>query len=388
MPTSLLFTPMSLRGLDLRNRIVIPPMGQYSAVEGMASDWHFAHLARFALGGAGLIIVEATAVHRDGRITHGDLGLWSDEQIAPLRRITAFLKAQGAAPGIQLGHAGRKSAMQRPWHGNGPLDDTDRMRGEDVWRVVAPSPVPTNGGWLMPATLSLDEMAMLRACWRRATLRALEAGFEAVEVHGAHGYLLHEFLSPLANRRNDAYGGDRAGRMRFPLEVAETVRAVWPKDRPVFFRVSAVDGADGGSTLDDTVELAQELKARDIDVIDCSSGGISGPATAARIPRPPGFQVPYAERIRREAGIQTMAVGLIFDAHHAEEVLRNGQADLIGIGREALYNPNWPHHAERALAGRADFQHWPVQAGWWLTRREQWLDQRRSEHVASEALAR
>jgi len=376
MTKPVLFTPIALREVKLRNRIAISPMCQYSAKDGVANDWHFAHLARFALGGAGLIFVEATAVRREGRITHGDLGLWEDAQIAPLRRIAEFLKAEGAVPAIQLGHAGRKASMQRPWHGNGPLDANDRTRGEEVWPIVAPSPLPMDEGWLVPHALDRGEMATLREDFRRATLRAVDAGFEAVEIHGAHGYLLQSFLSPIGNRRNDAYGGDRAGRMRFPLEVVETVRAAWPKERPLFFRVSAVDGLEGGWTLDDTVALAQELKARGIDVVDCSSGGIAGSATAARIPRSPGFQLPFAERVRREAGIKTMAVGLILEAHQAEAALEAGQADLIAIGREALYDPNWPLRAERALTGEAgmfDFSHWPVQAGWWLERRERGL---------------
>jgi 2,4-dienoyl-CoA reductase-like NADH-dependent reductase (Old Yellow Enzyme family) len=374
MAQPLLLSPTTLRGVTLRNRIVISPLCQYSAADGMANDWHFAHLARFALGGAGAVFVEATAVHKDGRITHGDMGLWSDAHIAPLRRIADFLRAQGAMPAIQLGHAGRKASMQRPWHGNGPLDRSDQARGEEVWRIVAPSAVAMDEGWLMPVELTPAEMTELCEHFRRAALRAAEAGFGVVELHGAHGYLLHSFLSPLSNRRNDAYGGDRAGRMRFPLEIVETVRAAWPKDRPMFFRTSSVDGIDGGWTLDDTVALARELKARDVDVIDCSSGGIAGSATAARIARHPGFQVPFAERIKRDTGIKTMAVGLILEPQQAEAVLQHGQADLIAIGRQALYDPNWPLHAERALMGdAADFERWPVQAGWWLERRERGL---------------
>jgi 2,4-dienoyl-CoA reductase-like NADH-dependent reductase (Old Yellow Enzyme family) len=239
---------------------------------------------------------------------------------------------------------------------------------------VAPSPLPLEEGWLMPAALDAGDLAALREDWRRAALRALEAGFEVVEIHGAHGYLLQSFLSPLANRRNDAYGSDRAGRMRFALEIAETVRAAWPAERPVFFRVSAVDGIEGGWTLEDKVVLAQELKARGIDVVDCSSGGIAGSATAARVPRVPGFQVPFAARVRREAGIATMAVGLILEPPQAEAILARGEADLVAIGREALYDPNWALHAERALGPEsADFAHWPVQAGWWLDRRERGL---------------
>jgi len=374
MAQPLLFTPVTLREVALRNRIVIPPMCQYSATDGRANDWHLVHLGRFALGGAGLVFVEATAIHPEGRITHGDMGLWSDAHIAPLKRVAAFLKAEGTVPAIQLAHAGRKASMQRPWHGNGPLDASDRARGEEAWPIVAPSPLPLDEGWLMPTALEANDLGALREAWRCAALRALEAGFEVVEIHGAHGYLLNTFLSPLTNRRTDRYGGDRAGRMRFPLEIAETLRAAWPKDRPVFFRVSSVDGIDGGSTLEDTVALARELKVRGIDVLDCSSGGIAGSATAARVPRVPGFQVPFAERVRREVGIATMAVGLILEPRQAEAVLARGQADLIAIGREALYDPNWPLHAERVLSPEsADFAHWPVQAGWWLDRRERGL---------------
>ena len=383
MDTPLLFRPLSLRGVPLRNRIVISPMCQYSAVDGLASDWHLVHLGRFALGGAGTVFVEATAVHRDGRITNGDLGLWSDAQVPPLRRIARFLAEQGAVPAIQLAHAGRKASMQRPWHGNGPIDDMDRARGEDAWPVVAPSALPMDEGWLVPHELSPAEMAALREAWRQAAVRALESGFEIVELHAAHGYLLHEFLSPLSNRRGDAYGGDRAGRMRFPLEVAETLRAVWPQDRPVFVRVSAVDGIEGGWTLEDTVAFARELKARGVDLVDCSSGGLAGSATAARVPRGPGFQVPFAERIRREAEVMTMAVGLIIEPQQAEDILKKGQADLVAIGREALFDPNWPAHAELALgASRDPFASWPVQHGWWLERRERALRALRDKAAA------
>lgn len=369
MTHPLLFSPIDLRGVRLRNRVVISPMCQYSAHDGMAGDYHLVHLGKMAMGGAGLIFTEATAVHERGRITHGDIGLWHDAQIAPLRRITDFLKDFGAVPAVQLAHAGRKASMQRPWFGNGPLNAEDIARGDTPWPVVAPSPIPLDEGWLVPHELDEAEMADLKECWRTAALRALDAGFEVAEVHGAHGYLLHEFLSPLTNHRTDGYGGDRAGRMRFPLEVVETVRAVWPDDRPLFFRVSSVDGIEGGWTLEDTVVLARELKERGVDVIDCSSGGLAGSATATRVPRGPGFQVPFAERVRSEVEVPTMAVGLIREARQAEEILASGAADLIAIGREALFNPNWPLHAEQELGVGGDFASWPVQYGWWLEKR-------------------
>jgi 2,4-dienoyl-CoA reductase-like NADH-dependent reductase (Old Yellow Enzyme family) len=373
MTAPLLFSPCALRGVTLRNRVVISPMCQYSASDGMANDWHFAHLARFAIGGAGLVFTEAAAVERGGRITHGDVGIWRDEQIAPLKRIAAFLKSQGAVPAIQLAHAGRKASMQRPWHGNGPMGPADLARGEQPWSVVAPSPIPVDAGWLVPHELTLAEIEQIKSHWRSATSRALEAGFDVAEVHGAHGYLLHEFLSPISNRRTDAYGGDRAGRMRLALEIARIVREAWPDDRPVFFRVSSTDGVDGGWSLDDSVALARELKATGVDVIDCSSGGISGSATAARVKRTLGFQVPFSERIRREAGLPTVAVGLILEAQQAEAVLQAGQADLIAIGRQALFDPNWALHAELALGVDNEFASWPPQAGWWLDKRQRSL---------------
>jgi len=372
MTQPMLFTPITLRGVTLKNRIVISPMCQYSAKDGFVTDWHFVHLGKFAQGGAAAVFVEASAVEPRGRITYGDAGIWSDAHVAPLKRIASFVKSQGAVPAMQLAHAGRKASMQRPWHGNGPLGDGDQKRGETPWPIVAPSAIAMDEGWLTPSALATDDLAKLREAWRLAVARTIDAGFEMLELHSAHGYLLHEFLSPLSNKRNDAYGGDRGGRMRFPLEVAETIRAAWPKDKPLFVRISSVDGLDGGWSLDDSIAYALELKARGVDVIDCSSGGLVGSATAARIPRGLGFQVPFAEAIRKEAGIATMSVGLIVDPQQAETVLQNGQADLVAIGREALFDPNWPLHARYLLAGAADdvFADWPEQYGWWLTRRE------------------
>src|SRR5512146_87677 len=241
-----LFTPIELRGVTLKNRVVISPMCQYSAVDGQANDWHLVHLGRFALGGAAMVFTEATAVEARGRITYGDLGLWSEEHVPGLRRVAAFLREHGAVPAIQLAHAGRKASMQRPWHGNGPMDAHDRARGELPWPIVAPSALPLDEGWLMPHELSVAEIASLQQSWRAAALRALEAGFEALELHSAHGYLGHEFLSPRSNRRGGRYGGDLAGRMRFTLELAETVRAAWPQDKPLFVRLSSVAGSEGG----------------------------------------------------------------------------------------------------------------------------------------------
>lgn len=378
----LLFSPLTLRGLTLKNRVVISPMCQYSARDGMADDWHLVHLGKMATGGAGLVFTEAAAVVAEGRITHGDLGIWSDAHVAPLKRIAGFIKGNGAVPAIQLAHAGRKASMQRPWHGNGPIDDTDRARGEDAWRIVAPSAIPLDSGWLVPHELSVEEIRRVQGHWRDAALRALAAGFEIIEMHSAHGYLGHEFLSPLSNKRTDGYGGDLRGRMRYTLELAETLRAAWPQDKPLFVRISSVDGIEGGWTIEDTVTLAKELATRGADVIDCSSGGLMGSATAARIKRDPGFQVPFAERVKKEVDIKSMAVGLILDARQAEQILQDKRADLIAIGRQSLYNPNWALHAQVELGAQGQYESWPVQYGWWLDKRQHILSDEAKRKIA------
>lgn len=367
-----LFSPFTLRSVTAKNRIVVSPMCQYSAIDGVANDWHLVHLGKFAQGGAGIVMVEATAVAENGRITHGDVGLWHDGQTAPLKRIADFIRDQGSVPAIQLAHAGRKASMQRPWYGNAALNDADKARGDMPWQVVAPSPIPMDDGWLTPQEMTEADMATLRDQWRLAALRAAEAGYELLEVHCAHGYLLHEFLSPLSNRRTDSYGGDRDGRMRYPLDIIETVRAVWPDNLPLAVRISSVDGVDGGIEIEDSLAFVREAKARGADVIDCSSGGLIGSATAARIPRGYSFQVPYAEAIRKEADIPTMAVGLILHPQQAEDVIAKGQADLVAIGREVLFDPNWPLHAQLSLSETNGdvFAAWPKQYGWWLERRE------------------
>jgi 2,4-dienoyl-CoA reductase-like NADH-dependent reductase (Old Yellow Enzyme family) len=373
MSAPLLFTPINLRDVRAKNRIVLSPMCQYSASDGHVTDWHLVHLGKFAQGGAGLVFLEATAVERRGRITHGDVGIWDDAQIAGLKRITDFLRSQGAVPAIQLAHAGRKASMARPWYGNGPLTQADFERGDRPWETLAASEVPLDSEWLVPRAANDADLDALRVAYRTATLRALEAGFDIVEVHAAHGYLLHSFLSPIANVRADAYGGSLANRMRFPLEIAKIVRDEWPAQKPVFFRVSSIDDVDGGWTLDDTIELALALKSIGIDSIDCSSGGILGSATAATkssLPRVPGFQLPFTERVRNEVGLVTMAVGLILTPRQAEEALQEGRTDLIAVGREALFNPNWPLHAGLELGADPNFGEWPQQYGWWLTRRE------------------
>ena len=328
-----LFSPLTLRGLTLRNRIMMSPMCMYSAAEdGQATDWHLAHYGARATGGAGLIVTEATAVEPRGRISQNDLGLWDDAQVEPLARIARLVQAEGAAMGVQLAHAGRKAFS--PQRGHGPQ------------MPVAPSALPFDESWCKPHKLAQDEIGQLVAAWRSAAARALAAGLDVIEIHAAHGYLSHQFLSPLANRRTDAYGGSLAHRIRFLLEVTDAVRQVWPPDKPLFVRVSATDWVAGGLTPDQVVIVARELGKRGVDLIDCSSGGVvpvSPPATGA------GYQVPFAEQIRREAGIATAAVGLIGAPELADEIVRNGRTDLVAMGRELLRNPCWPLHAARTL---------------------------------------
>lgn len=368
----LLFSPMTIGDVTLKNRIVISPMCTYSANDGIASDWHEVHLGQFALGGAGLVFTEAAAVAENARITHGDLGIWSDAHAAALKPIVGFLKAHGAVPGIQLAHAGRKASMQRPWFGNGPLGADDFARGDQPWEIGAPSPLPVDQGWLVPHEMTIDEIHTVQRNFAAAAARAATVGFEVLEIHSAHGYLGNTFLSPISNKRNDAYGGDLAGRMRFILETAEQVRAAWPAGQPLFVRISSIDGVEGGWQLDDTVVLARELKARGVDVMDCSSGGIGGPATAtaSREAIPMGFRLPFSERVRADVDMPTMTHGFIIQAKHAESILQEGRADLIAIAREALFNPYWPRHAAYELGADPQFDDWPTQYGWWLVRRE------------------
>jgi 2,4-dienoyl-CoA reductase-like NADH-dependent reductase (Old Yellow Enzyme family) len=348
-------------------------MCQYSAEDGHVTDWHLVHLGKFAQGGAGIVFLEATAVEARGRITHGDTGIWSDSHVEGLARIARFIKGQNALPAIQLAHAGRKASMARPWYGNGPLTQADLDRGERPWPIVAPSAKSVDEGWAVPRSAEPSDLNEIRDSFAKATERARRAQFDVLEVHAAHGYLLHSFLSPIANERRDRYGGPIENRMRFPLQVVRAVRDAWPREKPLFVRVSSIDDVAGGWSLDDTVVFAGELKKLGVDVVDCSSGGIAGSATAATrtlLPRVPGFQLRFAERVRKDAQLMTMAVGLILTGEQAEEALRAGRADLIAIGREALYDPNWPLHAAQALGADPEMSRWPVQYGWWLTRRE------------------
>jgi len=354
-----LLSTLTIRGVTFRNRIVMSPMCQYIATEGMADDWHLVHLGSRASGGVALVFVEATAVTRDGRITAGDLGIWSDDHIAPLARIARFVHSQGTVAGIQLAHAGRKASCDLPWKGGAGLK-TPEAGG---WMVVGPSAIPFDEGNPVPKALDEAGIDGIVAAFEAATKRALAAGFRVIEVHAAHGYLLHEFLSPLSNQRTDRYGGSLDNRMRLPLRVAETVRKLVPAELPVFVRISATDWVDGGWDADQSVVLAGRLKDLGIDLIDISSGGL---VPRARIPVAKGYQVPLARKIRCEARVMTGAVGLITEAHYADEIVTGGDADLVFIARELLREPYWALKAQQELGGEPS---WPISYGYAVKRR-------------------
>ena len=341
---SALFTPIRLADLELANRIVVSPMCQYSADQGRANDWHLTHLGMLANSGAALLVVEATAVEARGRITHGDLGLYDGACEAALARVVANCRRIGTARlGIQIAHAGRKASAHVPWRGGRPL-----ARNEEPWETIAPSPVPFGPDWPAPREMARDDMDRVRDAHAEAAGRALRLGFDSLEVHAAHGYLLHEFLSPVSNRREDRYAGSREGRMRFPLEVAEAVRAVWPTPSPLGFRITGRDWVEGGMELEDAVAFARALKAVGVDFVCVSSGGI---VPDARIAIAPGYQVPFAETVRRESGMPTRAVGLIATPRQAEAIVADGKADMVALARAFLDDPHWGWHAARALGG-------------------------------------
>ena len=354
-----LLSPWKVRGVTLRNRIVMSPMCQYSAEEGMANDWHLVHLGSRASGGVGLVMVEATAVTRDGRISPGDMGIWSDDHIEPLARIVRFVESQGAVPSIQLAHAGRKASCDVPWRGGASLEPA-----EGGWRPVwAPSPIPFDERSPVPEPLDAAGLDAVVAAFVAAARRAVDAGFKILEIHAAHGYLLHEFLSPLSNQRTDGYGGLLENRMRLALRVAEEVRRAIPAEMPLFTRISATDWADGGWDVAQSVVLCRELKARCVDLIDVSSGALT---PMAQIPVAKGYQVPFARQIREEAGIATGAVGLITEAKQANEIITGGAAALVFLGRELLREPYWAIKAEQELGATPS---WPIAMGYAVQRR-------------------
>lgn len=345
-----LFTPFRLRSVEFRNRLVVSPMCQYSSEDGFANDWHLVHLGSRVIGGAALVFTEATAVSPEGRISPQDLGIWKDEHIPMLRRITEFIHAHGAVAGIQLAHAGRKASTTPPWIGDKLVPET-----EGGWQTVAPSPIPFAENKSMPVELTKEGIAQVITDFKAAAQRALKAGFKVLEIHGAHGYLVHEFLSPLSNKRTDEYGGSFENRIRLLVEITEAVRSVMPHDLPLFVRISATDWTPDGWTIEDSVKLSAILKDKGVDLMDCSSGAI---LPEIKIPAAKNYQVPFAAAVRKEAGIATGAVGIIIEAQQAEDIVANGEADMILMARELLRDPYFPMHAAQQLG--ADIK-WPVQ---------------------------
>jgi 2,4-dienoyl-CoA reductase-like NADH-dependent reductase (Old Yellow Enzyme family) len=346
MTLQALFQPITLRGVTVANRIAVAPMCQYLAVEGVPNEWHRAHHARFALGGPGLVIAEATGITRNGRISHGCTGLYNEAQVEAWRPITALYRAHGVKSAIQLGHSGGKGSTARPWEGAGPLVEG---AGDPPWPTIAASAVPMRTNWHIPRPATLGEIDEIIAQFGEAARRAVEAGFDMVEIHGAHGYLIHAFTSPVTNLREDAFGGTREKRMRLPFLIAEEMRRVIPADMPLIYRGSLLDNVEGGVSIEDSIALAKGLKARGVDMIDCSAGGISAPVSLLQQKLEHGFQVPIATAIKREAGLPAMAVGLITDPVLANGYVARGEADMVALAREMIANPAWAYSAALAL---------------------------------------
>ncbi len=371
MSRPLLFTPLTLRDVTLKNRVVVAPMHQYAAKQGFPTDWHLMNVGRFAVGGAGLVFVESTKVDRRGCGTVGDLGIWDDAFVPHFKRLSGFIKEHGAASALQLGHSGRKARRFRPWEGGAPLAqaaaEAEGVDDWEAWELVAPTAVAM-ANEPEPRALSRLEIQDLVEAWGKAAARAEAAGFDALEIHGAHGYLIHQFLSPVANLRNDDYGGSEANRRRFAVEVTEAVRANWPDHKPLFLRLSVEDDAGWGP--DDSVVLSRIVKELGVDVIDCSSGGMRGSPVVGTGPVGYGYQVPYAAKVKSEADILAMAVGLIVHADQAEQILRNGEADLIALAREFLHNPNWTLDAAQKLGLNNAYDLMPSAYKFWLEKRE------------------
>lgn len=369
-PYPLLFSPLTLRGVTTRNRIVASPMCQYRSHDGCPNEWHLVHLGRMALGGAGVVFTEETAVEPRGRKTYDCAGIWNEQQVQGYRRITDFIRSLGSIPAIQLGHCGRRAGTHGPMRNFAVLTDSDATMGRPPWTGIAPSPLRGAPDMAVPIEMHVDDIKDVVRAFAEAAKRSVAAGFDVCEIHGAHGYLIHQFLSPVSNQRTDRYGGDRVGRMRFALEIVEAVRRSWPEDKPLFFRLSAVDGKGGVWDQDDTVALSRELIQRGVDVIDCSSGGISGNSAMPKPAIMPGYQVPFAERVRRDTGARTMAVGLLTDPHHCELILREGKADFVALARELMLRGDWPVQAAKEL-GLSDYLDlFPADYAWRLKRRE------------------
>ncbi len=365
--TSLLFSPLTIRGLTLKNRIVLSPMLTYSATNGYTNETHFAHYAKYAVGGVGLVFVESTKIDPRGCSTPKDLGLWKDEFVPGMRKIVELVKSYGSAVGIQLGHSGRKARRNLPWEGRTPMENCPGVDHGEPWELIGPSPVPHSGSYQAPREMTYDDIGEMMEAYAQGARRADEAGFDVLEIHGAHGYLLHQFLSPTANKRTDRYGGSLENRMRFAIEVVQATKRFWPENKPLFLRISAIDETEW--TIDDSVALARALKKHGVDCIDCSAGGISDTAPSNNIVGY-GYQVKFADAVRNGADIMSMAVGMIVHADQAEAILQKGEADLVALGRELLVNPNWAMDAALKLGEPAPYAQMPPVYGYYLDRRK------------------
>ncbi len=367
-----LFSSFKIKSKSFRNRIVLSPMCQYKAKDGVISDWHFQHYSRFAFSGLGAAFVEATGVSPEGRIGHGCTGIWSDSHVEGLSKIAKIFNEYNCLSGIQLAHAGRKASYLRPWDGASPITENDKV--EPAWQAIGPSAIPINNSSPVPKEMTVEDINKVREDFKKAAQRADKAGFDIIEIHGAHGYLLHSFFSPLSNQRNDQYGGSFENRIRFALEIIADIKSVWPDNKPLFYRLSSIDAPGQGANLEDNIKLAKSLKSVGVDVIDCSSGGITGSPVLTKSKIVPGFQVPYSEKIKKDAEISSMAVGAIISADQANEIISNKRADLVAMGRELLADTQWAYKAATYFNLENAKDYLPDSYSFYLSRRDEYLD--------------
>ena len=367
-----LFSSFKIKSKSFRNRIVLSPMCQYKAKDGVISDWHFQHYSRFAFSGLGAAFVEATGVSPEGRIGHGCTGIWSDSHVEGLSKVAKIFNEYNCLSGIQLAHAGRKASYLRPWDGASPITENDKV--EPAWQTIGPSAIPINNSSPVPKEMTVEDINKVREDFKKAAQRADKAGFDIIEIHGAHGYLLHSFFSPLSNQRNDQYGGSFENRIRFALEIIDDIKSVWPDNKPLFYRLSSIDAPGQGANLEDNIKLAKSLKSVGVDVIDCSSGGITGSPVLTKSKIIPGFQVPYSEKIKKDAEISSMAVGAIISADQANEIISNKRADLVAMGRELLADTQWVYKAATYFNLENAKDYLPDSYSFYLSRRDEYLD--------------
>jgi len=367
-----LFSSFKIKSKSFRNRIVLSPMCQYKAKDGVISDWHFQHYSRFAFSGLGAAFVEATGVSPEGRIGHGCTGIWSDSHVEGLSKIAKIFNEYNCLSGIQLAHAGRKASYLRPWDGASPITENDKV--EPAWQTIGPSAIPINNSSPVPKEMTVEDINKVREDFKKAAQRADKAGFDIIEIHGAHGYLLHSFFSPLSNQRNDQYGGNFENRIRFAMEIIADIKSVWPDNKPLFYRLSSIDAPGQGANLEDNIMLAKSLKSVGVDVVDCSSGGITGSPVLTKSKIIPGFQVPYSEKIKKDAEISSMAVGAIISADQANEIISNKRADLVAMGRELLADTQWVYKAATYFNLENAKDYLPDSYSFYLSRRDEYLD--------------